>query len=96
MLMMKRRQGEAILIGDDIEIHLAHIGRTRVKIGIKAPRHLAVVAKEVQLVKEENRAAAECDARPRFSALVAQVRPSSAQEAQKCPPEPSRSNQSFP
>jgi hypothetical protein len=35
MLMMKRRQGEAILIGDDIEIHLAHIGRTRVKIGIK-------------------------------------------------------------
>lgn len=80
MLMMKRRQGEAILIGDDIEIHLAHIGRTRVKIGIKAPRNLAVVAKEVHLVRDQNRAAAECDARPDFSSLVARVRSSGAQD----------------
>jgi carbon storage regulator len=58
MLMMKRRAGESILIGDDIEIHLAHIGRTRVKIGIQAPRNIPVVAKEVKLVRDENRAAA--------------------------------------
>ena len=59
MLMMKRRAGESILIGDDIEIHLAHIGRTRVKIGIQAPRDVPVVAKEVKLVRDQNRAAAE-------------------------------------
>ncbi len=58
MLMMKRRAGESILIGDDIEIHLAHIGRTRVKIGIQAPRAVPVVAKEVKLVRDENLAAA--------------------------------------
>ena len=74
MLMMKRRQGEAILIGDDIEIHLAHIGKTRVKIGIKAPRSLQVVAKEVQLVKDENRAAAQAAAVPDLSAIIARLR----------------------
>jgi len=80
MLMMKRRQGEAILIGDDIEIHLAHIGRTRVKIGIKAPRHLAVVAKEVQLVRDENRAAAESTAAPDLPAILARFRNARALE----------------
>jgi carbon storage regulator len=58
MLVMSRREGEVILIGDDIEIVIAHIGRSRVKVGIRAPRELAVVAREVKLVREENRAAA--------------------------------------
>jgi carbon storage regulator len=75
MLMMKRRQGEVILIGDDIEIHLAHIGRSRVKIGINAPRSLAVVAKEVKLVRDENRAAAGFAAVPEnLLSLVSRVR----------------------
>lgn len=59
MLMMSRRAGETILIGDEIEIVIAHIGRTRVKVGIRAPRELAVLAREVKLVGDENRAAAE-------------------------------------
>ena len=58
MLMMSRRQGEVILIGDEVEIVIAHIGRTRVKVGIRAPRATAVVAREVKLVADENRAAA--------------------------------------
>ena len=59
MLMMRRRAGESILIGEDIEIHIAHIGRTRVKIAIDAPRTVRVVAKEVEVVGRQNRAAAE-------------------------------------
>jgi carbon storage regulator len=58
MLMMSRRQGEIILIGEDIEIVIAHIGRSRVRVGIRAPRETPVVAREVKLVREENRAAA--------------------------------------
>jgi carbon storage regulator len=58
MLMMSRRQGETILIGDDIEILITHIGRSRVKVGIRAPRQLPVIAREVKLVREENLAAA--------------------------------------
>src|SRR5262249_57901579 len=58
MLMMSRRQGETILIGGEIEIVIAHIGRSRVKVGIRAPRRLPVVAREMKLVSEENLAAA--------------------------------------
>jgi carbon storage regulator len=58
MLMMRRRAGETILIGGEIEIHIAQIGRSRVKVGIVAPRHLRVVAQEVEMVETENRAAA--------------------------------------
>jgi carbon storage regulator len=58
MLMMSRRQGETILIGDDVEIVIAHIGRTRVKVGIRAPRETTVLARELKLVRDENVAAA--------------------------------------
>lgn len=58
MLMMSRREGESILIGDDIEIVIARVGRTRVKVGIRAPRSLAVLARELKLVRDENLAAA--------------------------------------
>jgi carbon storage regulator len=62
MLMMSRREGEVILIGEEIEIVIAHIGRSRVKVGIRAPRETRVVAREVKLVGDENRAAAAMDA----------------------------------
>jgi carbon storage regulator len=58
MLMMSRREGEVILIGDEIEIVIAHIGRSRVKVGIRAPRATPVLAREVKLVRDENVAAA--------------------------------------
>src|SRR5208283_3336406 len=43
MLMMSRREGETILIGDDIEIVITHIGRTKVRVGIRAPRETPVI-----------------------------------------------------
>ena len=58
MLMMSRREGETILIGDEIEIVIARIGRTRVKVGIRAPRETLVIAREVKLVRDENLRAA--------------------------------------
>jgi carbon storage regulator len=76
MLMMSRREGETILIGDAIEIVITHIGRTRVRVGIRAPRETPVIAREVKLVREENRAAAA--AGPPVSALsglVARLQP---------------------
>lgn len=73
MLMMRRRAGETILIGDDVEIHIAQIGRSRVKIGIEAPRHLRVVAKEVEMVAAHNRAAASSAPDPALSARLAQI-----------------------
>lgn len=59
MLVMRRREGEAILIGDDIEIHILSIGRSKVKIGISAPRSVPVSTREIELVRSENQAAAQ-------------------------------------
>ena len=77
MLMMSRREGEVILIGEDIEIVIARIGRSRVKVGIRAPRHTPVVAREMKLVEEENRAAAAASAAV-LSSLIARLKPDSS------------------
>lgn len=58
MMVMRRREGEKILIGDDIVIHIEHIGRNKVKIAINAPRELSIVAEEMKTIREENLAAA--------------------------------------
>ena len=77
MLMMARREGETILIGNDIEVVIAHIGRSRVKVGIKAPRELIVMAREVKLVRDENLAASARSDKA-LSHLLKRLRPSAS------------------
>jgi len=72
--MMSRREGETILIGDDIEIVIARIGRTRVKVGIRAPRETPVIAREVKLIRDENLRAAGATAAD-LSSLIARLHP---------------------
>src|SRR3974390_2563459 len=83
MLVMKRRVGETILIGDDIRIHIAEMGRARVKLAIEAPRHIAIVAQEVKLTREENAAAASKPA-DRLRDLVLRL-PQSLQNSPQTP-----------
>jgi carbon storage regulator len=71
--MMRRREGESILIGEEIEIHIAHIGRSRVKIAIRAPREVKVVAKEIEMVGRENRAAAASAPAPDLAGRIARA-----------------------
>jgi carbon storage regulator len=82
MLVMSRRQGETILIGDDIEIVIAHIGRSRVKVGIRAPRQMPVIAHEVKLVCEENLTAAEASPAG-LTDLLARLQPTSQTGARR-------------
>jgi carbon storage regulator len=72
--MMTRRQGEAILIGEDIEVVITHIGRSRVKVGIRAPRQLPVIAREVKMVRDEN-VAASARTGDALSHLLTRLRP---------------------
>jgi carbon storage regulator len=58
MLVMRRREGEAIQIGDSVEVRILAVNGSRVKIGITAPRLIKVQPKEVELVRAENQAAA--------------------------------------
>ena len=46
MLVTLRREGEILLIGDDIEIVIVHVGRSSVRVGIRAPRKYRVTPGE--------------------------------------------------
>ena len=57
MLALSRKKGEAILIGDNIEISIIDIKGEQIKLGITAPRDISVYRKEVYLqIQEENKA----------------------------------------
>ncbi len=59
---MRRRAGESLLIGGEIEIEILEVGPTRVKLGIVAPANLAITRKEVVLTRSENMTAARSTA----------------------------------
>jgi len=42
MLVVRRRAGELIRIGDDVELKLLSIGKTSVRLGIEAPRSVSI------------------------------------------------------
>ena len=47
MLVLSRKVGEAIQVGEDIRITLVRIGPNTVRIGIEAPRDVNVVRSEL-------------------------------------------------
>lgn len=60
MLILSRRPGQSIMIGDNIEITVLAWKDGQVSLGITAPKSVAVHRREIyELVLEENMAAAE-------------------------------------
>ncbi len=59
MLVLARRPGESITIGDDIKVTVLSASNRQVRIGISAPRHIPVLREEIyRAIQEENQAAA--------------------------------------
>jgi len=48
MLVLSRKVGETIWIGEDVEIVISEVKGEQVKIGIKAPRSIDVVRGELR------------------------------------------------
>ena len=59
MLIITRRPGEKIMIGDDVVVEVIEVSGSNVRIGIAAPKSVPVYREEIwTAVKEENAAAA--------------------------------------
>jgi carbon storage regulator len=63
MLILTRRPGERVVIGDDILVTVMGVSGHTVRLGIAAPGGVPIYREEIWLaVREENRAAAEAQA----------------------------------
>ncbi len=62
MLVLTRKPGEGIIIGDDVKITIVELKGGGVRIGVDAPRDMKVHRQEVfDRIKEENMEAAKWD-----------------------------------
>jgi carbon storage regulator len=58
MLVLTRKPGESLRIGEEVKITIIDIDGSNIKIGIDAPRSVSIYREEVyQRIKEENQAA---------------------------------------
>jgi len=62
MLILTRRAGETLRIGDDIEVTVMAVNGSHVLIGISAPRDVAVDREEIAGRKRRDRAASNAGA----------------------------------
>jgi carbon storage regulator len=63
MLVLTRKPGQSIIIGEDIVVTILEVRGDQVRLGIQAPRELPVHREEVYAsIKAENMAALRADA----------------------------------
>ena len=48
VLVLSRKAGETIWIGEDVEIVISEVKGDQVKVGIRAPRHIDIVRGELR------------------------------------------------
>ena len=60
MLVLTRKSGETVMLGEDIQVKIVSVDGDQVKIGIEAPRALKIYRREVyEAIQKENEAALE-------------------------------------
>lgn len=55
MLILSRKEGQSLQIGDNVEIKIVQTSKGYAKIGIEAPKSLLILRKElITQIKDEN------------------------------------------
>jgi carbon storage regulator len=55
MLVLARKSGDRIRIGDEVVVTVVRVGPNSVRLGIEAPRSVNVVREELQTAKSSER-----------------------------------------
>ena len=58
MLILQRKAGESLFIGDEIEVSILSVEAGRVRLAIEAPKAVQILRKELKNAAEVNREAA--------------------------------------
>ncbi len=64
MLVLSRKAGERILVGDDVVITVVRVGPNSVRVGIEAPRDMNIVREELCNFDAEKNTPAKQAAKP--------------------------------
>lgn len=64
MLILQRKAGESVLIGEGIEVSILSVEAGRVRLAIQAPKNVAILRSELKVAAEVNREAAGEEAPP--------------------------------
>ncbi|CCW35600.1 carbon storage regulator, CsrA [Chthonomonas calidirosea] len=71
MLVLTRKPDQSIMVGNDIEITVLEVRGEQVRLGIRAPRTIAVHRKEVyEQILQENRNAVSAPVLPDLNQLL--------------------------
>lgn len=70
MLILQRKAGESLFIGDEIEISVLSVEAGRVRLAIEAPKSVSILRSELKNAAATNREAAD-EAAPPLSLLDA-------------------------
>ena len=58
MLILQRKAGESVSIGDEIEVSVLSVEAGRVRLAIQAPKSVSILRSELKTAAEVNREAA--------------------------------------
>lgn len=64
MLVLQRKAGESILIGDNVKVTVLAVEGGRVRLAVDAPKEIQILRSELKVAAEENVAAAKESASP--------------------------------
>ena len=55
MLILQRKEGESLLIGDEVEVTVLAVEAGRVRLAIQAPRDVTILRSELKVAAQANR-----------------------------------------
>lgn len=64
MLVLQRKIGESILIGEETTVTVLAVEGGRVRLAVDAPKYIQILRSELKVAAEENKAASQESASP--------------------------------